>query len=266
MSRTRNPYRRAGSWVAGTGWTSEPEPDTPTEDPPTLPTAPDVDELRHGYTLADLSAIARSAALGSVIRPFDYTERYETAFSAAAEALYAAAEPPSPSALRTAALGAVYDLVEEPVRHHGHYRGGRDGWGPATSPAFRSYWADWISNISPDPSDAVVERIAVWQALDLVQHRRRDVIMALAATGDHAAAAQALGLTDRTYAAYLCRARQRIDRAWYAPDPPPQRWSDRRVRSRSEVGTTPTRAHKSLHARLRNKAAKRASTPRGDAP
>lgn len=250
MSRRRNPYRLAGSWVTGTGWTTT-QPVDGQEADPTQETPQPANGLHWGYTMDDLSAIARSAALGSVIRPFDYTERYEAAFSAAAEALYAAAEPPSPSALRTAALGAVYDLVEEPVRHHGHYRGGRDGWGPATSPAFRSYWADWIRNTSPDQSDAVIERIAVWQVLDLVQHRRRDVIMALAATGDHAAAAQALGLTDRTYAAYLCRARRRIDRAWYAPDQPPQRWVDRRVRSRAEVGTTRTPISKALSARRR---------------
>jgi len=254
MSRGRNAYRRAGWWTSGTGWTTGADAPVDGRDNAGPAPAADVDELRHGYRLGDLDRIARGATLGTLPIPSLYGERYAIAWSAAAEALYAAESPPSPTALRTAAIAAITDDVDGWTHHHGCYRNGRasrGGQGAGTSPAFRRYWLDWIRPATSDPSDAIAERLAVWQVLDLVTASQRAAIMALAATGDYAAAAQALGIAEQTLRATLCRARAVIGRAWHAPCAPPKRWADRRVRSRTETGTTRTPIRKVLTARRR---------------
>jgi hypothetical protein len=61
------------------------------------PQAADVHTLRHGYNLADLDVLTRSALSRGWARNVDRRLRYDIAWSGVAEALYAATERPEPA-------------------------------------------------------------------------------------------------------------------------------------------------------------------------
>jgi hypothetical protein len=81
---------------------------TGTVDAPALD-APEA-ELRHGYTLAQLHELAtRAVRIHRYHQRVDFTERWDIAWPAIAEVLYANAEPPTPHELIRAAWAAIGD-------------------------------------------------------------------------------------------------------------------------------------------------------------
>lgn len=235
MSRTRNPYRRAGSWVTGTGWTSAPDDARPTPESATDRATPAVDELRHGYTLADLHAIARLAVHVAGTLATDWRERYDTAWSGIAEHLYAAVEPPPHPDLVRAGRLAIYAAIDGDRQTYGYFKrktiGGQAG--PFSSPAFRAYWLDWITNVRHDHAPAIVERVALPSILATLTVRQRQALLALAAHDNYRAAAAAMGVKPKTFDGYIADARRRFFALWHEGETPGPRWVDRRVASHS---------------------------------
>lgn len=224
MSRTRNPYRRAGSWVSGTGWTSEPAPDGPTEDLPTRPAEQPLVELRHGYTLADVSGIAKQAVDRCLGAALGRVDRYELAWSAIVEHLYAADDPPDRIDLIFAGQRAIWDELDERTRDAG-YHGGRLDSGAGTSPGWQRYWTMHAA-IVQSHEDSVVERLALYQILPRIRPLHRSTIVALAAHGEYQAAADGLGMPKGRMIVYLAEGRKRFRYWWHQGETPSRHWGN----------------------------------------
>jgi hypothetical protein len=77
-------------------------------------------ELRHGYTLADLHALTRLAVHTAGSMATNWHERYDTAWSAIAEHLYATEHwPPQHDLVRAGQL-AIYAVVDDDRQAYGY--------------------------------------------------------------------------------------------------------------------------------------------------
>lgn len=170
-------------------------------------------ELAHGYTLADLTRIARSATLHAGQLAADFGDRYETAWSAIAEALYAAEQPPAEPDLWHAGRDAIWQAIRDDRRTHGAAR--HDGH----MPAFARYWWDHAS-AAPSCENQVVERLALRQIWPHLTPAHRSALAAYAALGTLPAAAEALGISVRAYNSRLQRARQLAAQLWHEHETP----------------------------------------------
>lgn len=153
-------------------------------------------ELRHGYTLASLDNLARKAVLESHWRFLSFHDRYDIAFGAIAEHLYACDEMPRPHDLIRLGEGAIRLYVDEESHWSGRYI---YRTGVPEMPRFRLYWWDNSSTTSSSPEDYVVVRTAfdqVWPRLTPVHQR---VLLALAAHEDYERAAKSLRLTRNSF-------------------------------------------------------------------
>lgn len=186
--------------------------------------------VAHGYTLRDLDRLAASACTYDRSMASDATTRYEVAWSAIAEALCAATEPPEWHDLFTIGWRAIYDEV----RNMRHLYGQRDKDGTnevASSPRFRQYWT--LPPVRPD--EGLAERLAVGQILAVLRPTEREAVIALAVHDDYQAAAEALGINYSTFTQRMTTARRRFRAHWYAPETaPPVKGTDRRVGSRTQ--------------------------------
>lgn len=198
--------------------------------------------LAHGYTLADLHALARLAVHTAGARASDWHDRYETAWSAIAEAMYAAEHWPARYDLVRAGQLAIYAAVDETRQAYGFYRRKTDGaaHGVASSPKFRAYWWDICGAIpSQSPEAGIVERYALTQILPTLTPMQRTAITALAVYDDYQAAADALGMTYVGFTSHIAQGRRRFRAAWHEGETPSRaRHCDRRVGSyaRQAVG------------------------------
>lgn len=211
--------------------TADLPPDT--GEPPAWQPAPDdIHTLRYGYNLADIDRLARMALSRTVGNPLDHRTRYEVAWSAIAEALYAASEPPTPSDLIYAAQRELGRHTRQEMRHHGHHH--RD-----PGQTMRGYAAYWNPPAGDPLEDVVVNRTALWQIWPRLTDCERQVLLALATTGDYAAAADALAANPGTFRVNLRRARRRFLALWHEGETPPGAWgTDRRVGTRARANTS----------------------------
>lgn len=186
------------------------------------------DEIRHGYTLRDIDRIARAACTADRTLASDVTVRYDTAWSAIAEALCAADEPPLREDLVRVGWQAIYKDIKAVRRLYGVDSSGRSGE-VASAPRFVAYW----TRIPRDDGNSIIEKIAVWQILATLWDVELAAVQALATHDDYQAAADSLGITYIALVRNLNAARRRFKRRWYAPDGAPSiRSTDRRVGSR----------------------------------
>ncbi|MFJ8929294.1 hypothetical protein ACIRLA_22215 [Streptomyces sp. NPDC102364] len=191
--------------------------------------------VAHGYTMRDLDRLAASACTYDRSMASDATTRYEIAWSAIAEALCTATEPPEWHDLFTVGWRAIYAEVRE-MRHMFGHRD-KDGTNEvASSQRFRQYWT-----LPPtQPDEGIAERIAVGQVLAVLTESERAAVVALAVHDDYQAAADALGIKYVAFTTRMTAARRRFRGHWYAPETaPPIKGADRRIGSRS----TPLRTH-----------------------
>jgi hypothetical protein len=144
--------------------------------------------LRHGYTIADLRALARRAAGDGD------QDAVEAAYSGIAEALYAAATRPG-----------VEDLVHA----------GRDAIDPV-APHRDTTALDMVT----DPERQVVETQALHQIWPTLTATQRRCLRALAEAGDPHRAATALGMTGRRFADHVRAARRRFLALWHEGETP----------------------------------------------
>lgn len=188
-------------------------------------------ELRHGYTLRDLHNTARLAVHVAGRMASDWQDRYDTAWSAIAEHLYAAADPPARHDLVRCGQLAIYAAVTETRRHHGYYRHKTIGAeaGVASSPAFLSFWWDQLRYV-PSCEARIVERTTLGQILPSLTPAQWEAIAALAVHDDYRTAADALGSSYVTFRSNVARARTRFLALWHEGEQPSRPWgTDRRA-------------------------------------
>lgn len=191
----------------------------PTSRPNLLPVGSE--PLRHGYRLSDVHRYALMAAASRYApRTLPHHERVDIAWHAIVEALYEFTEYLSPTHL--CHVGTV--AVSRASQRENHHAGLTHKHQP--SPRFARFWANRTDN---GHEDAVVERIALGQVLQLLPTDQRAALVALAALGTRDAASAALGLTHNGLDSRLARARRVIYRAWFEGQVPPKRRRDRRV-------------------------------------
>lgn len=211
------------------------------------PQAADVHTLRHGYNLADLDRLARAAVWRIWGTCLDYRTRYEVAWSAVAERLYAAPEdsPPAPGDLISAGQDAIAAHVDSEQRHRGYDRETGAGM-----PRWAAYWHG--QRPVREPEAGLVERMALWQVWPELTPAQREALLALAACGTRDAAAESLGISPRTLAHQLDAARRRFLALWHEHETPPRFWgSDRRVYRAGgpQVTATPRKTAKAVRHR-----------------
>lgn len=184
-------------------------------------------DLTHGYTLHDLHQLTRAAVLADRSGAMPYPDRWDTAWSAIATALYEAEYWPRRSTLIQAGWTAIYRDVRDGYRHAG-YRD-RDWYsGYATAPRFVQFW--WNPHF--DFADDLVDRVAAKQIVAGLPEYQREALYALAALDDYRAAADHLGLKYSTLTQRLSAARRRFLRLWHEGETPSRPCgTDRRVGS-----------------------------------
>lgn len=173
-------------------------------------------ELRHGYRLADLHRLARYATLSIGTRAANFQDRYDIAYGAIAEHLYAVEHPPRDHNLVDAGRRAILNDEEDRRRSQGLTSSGE-------SPRFAAYW-QWTARVTPSPEEPIVERVALGQILATVPPAQLAALQARAVFGDHKAAADALATDRRNYRGNLRYARQRILALWHEGEKPSRLW------------------------------------------
>lgn len=187
-------------------------------------------QVRHGYTLRDIDAFTRTAfAISRWHTAADADERYAVMRLAIVEHILTAPETPTRSDLLRSATAAADAHVRAELHHHG-WDTRNYAAGSGAMHRFQTYW----SPPCRDPfADRVVDRVALTQIWPQIAPRHRDVLRILAATGDHGAAAEALGLTQSGYASRLRKARASARALWHEGETPRRMPPDRRLFSRA---------------------------------
>lgn len=200
----------------------------------------------HGYTVRDLDRMSLHAATAGAGRlGYELHEAADLAWSAMAEALVLADEPPAGGDLIGIGRRAIYRGSEQDARHHGVARD-RLRW----RATFVTYW---LRPVEPTPEELVVDRLALAQILPALERRQIQALWALALHGTHQAACAALDLSLSAYEVRLRRARTAVRAAWFAPDPDPgHRGRDRRVGVRGRE-LSDSRRRERLIARQRDR-------------
>jgi hypothetical protein len=199
--------------------------------------------IRHGYTLRDLDRLAHTVVTKNAQwwPAGDRRDQIDTAWSGIVEHLYATDGEPTENDLLDAGTRALVEDTKGYRKHHGLRDGGYIGDGPR----FAAYWYEppaqpW--------EERVIERLAAQQILPRVNATHLEAVLALAATGDYADAADALGLKYSALTVRLSEARKTFRRHWFAPDSaPPVKGTDRRTASHSKPLATHCQGGKGPH-------------------
>jgi hypothetical protein len=199
--------------------------------------------VAHGWTMRSLDQVTRASVNNDRSRASDADTRYNTAWSAIAEHLCAAEEPPTWHDLFTTGWRAIYAEVREMRENYGFKD--RDGTTEvASGQRYVQYW--WQPPHRPE--EGLLERIAVYEILATLPDVDRDAIVALAVHGDYQAAADSLGLKYSALTQRLTQARRRFRVQWYAPETPPRnKGTDRRIGSRTKPLATHCKGGKGPH-------------------
>jgi DNA-directed RNA polymerase specialized sigma24 family protein len=196
----------------------------------------DVEALRHGFTYGHLQALAWVAVrYHTPSRGLDTSDRFEAAWGALAEFLYAAADAPTPLGLVHAGLAGLDRLRKGGLHERGYLRRNRDGGDPATRPVpAGSFYRYWTRPAPSTPEDQAVEATAVRQVLAALSPAHAEALAALAEYEDYELAAAALGLGYGAYTSRLGRARAVFLALWHEHETPPgRRRTDKRLYRRA---------------------------------
>jgi hypothetical protein len=188
-------------------------------------------EVRHGYTLADLEQMTRAAVMADRSMAGDIRGRRDVAWSAIAEALCSAEEPPIRQELIRVGWQAVYREIRDSYRHHGYAERAQES-GHGSAPRFAAYW---YRPIQPSHEERIVERLAIAQVLSRLTVTYRDAVTALAVADDYMKAAGLLGISYKAFKFRIGKARNDALSLWHEGETPyksPHR-TDRRVGSHS---------------------------------
>ena len=208
-----------------------------------------------GWTTRDLHQLALFTANRYRSRATAHAERYAAAWSAAAEAVCTAGEPPARDDVASAARDGINSLIYAHRRFHGLSQA--SGY-TARHASFTAYWHQLPSS---GWEDAITDRIALRQVWEAISPANRRVLAALAEHGDQESAASALGMVYATYRARLREARIAFRVLWHEGEAPSRQWGcDRRSYRRGEPlkGTAVT-ATRLIAARRRQREARSAA-------
>lgn len=201
--------------------------------------APDVDfsagvELRHGYTLDNLTRMAHYAARHTRWNlAIDLGTRYEVAWSAMAEHLYAADQQPTPGDLFRAGWLAVSRHRDAERQFQGRAHDGPAGPGNH----FERYWRG-VSAPVDSPEDKITDRIALAQIWPCLRPVHREALTALATHGDYRRAAESLGMPYKSFLSRISRARREFLALWHYGETPSRPWvRDRRAGPGTDMHT-----------------------------
>jgi hypothetical protein len=181
-------------------------------------------ELPHGFSVAEVERLVRRAVASSVASSLDPGDAYETAWGTIVERLCVATSRPVPGHLVVEARRALGDQVQADREYRGLPTRGR-----TYTRDFDRYW-DWEARPTRSPEGPIVERLALAQIMSKLTECQRSKLLMLAETGDHAAAAAALGLKRSAFSAGLSYARRKFLALWHEHEAPSGLWrSDQRA-------------------------------------
>jgi hypothetical protein len=180
-----------------------------------------------------------AALVADRLLAMDWTERRDIAWSAIAEHLCAATEPPHRQELIRVGWQAIYQVIRDGQRQRG-YSEGYDGYSSSTPtmPRFVQFWGPGVTH---SHEERIVERVATQQVMAaLANPTYRDAVVALAVHGDYEAAARSLAISYTALTVRLSVARRQFLERWHQGETPyrPRR-TDRRVGVR-EAELAPT--------------------------
>jgi hypothetical protein len=184
-------------------------------------TAPEPrDGVLHGWTLPELHALARSAALSNRWLVSDFAVRYEAAWDGIVDELLAAPARPSWRDLAAAGKGAVSRTLLKDFCHTYGVANRDLTAGIGSAPRFAAYW---FERDGDGFTERVTERVALGQVMAAVGPRHARFLEALAAAPDMRSAAEALGIPRGSLSAYISQARDAFEALWYSPEARPRR-------------------------------------------
>ena len=195
--------------------------------------APADTELRHGYTMDSLTRLAHFAARrkqwnGGTELPV----RFEVAWSAMAEHLYAAEQPPTAGELIHAGWKAMAEHTDARRQFLGR---AHDGPGPWRG--FERYWRH-VAAPADSPEDKIIEQLALAQIWPCLRPVHREALTALAIHGGYQRAAQALGITYSTFKSRISTGRREFLALWHQGETPSRPWvRDRRAGPGTDMHT-----------------------------
>lgn len=199
------------------------------------------DHVAHGYTMRDLDRAARAACTADRSLSSNISLRYDLAWSAIAEHLVTADEPPAWHELVRVGWQAIYQDVKAVRRLYGVDSTGRSGE-VASAPRFVAYWTHVPTDVA---GEGIVERIAVHQVLATLPEHQRQAVVALATQDDYQKAADSLGIKYGALTARIRHGRRGFRTLWFSPETaPPTKGTDRRVASRAGVPDHCPQGHK----------------------
>lgn len=180
-----------------------------------------------GYSIKRLDDLACYAVKGHLHwwGAGDRGDQKQAAWEGITEYLLTATECPSENDLIWAGTRAIAAEVQAEKRHRGVPHDAS-----VTAEKFGVYW-QLFTQPFPSPEEGVTDRLAVRQILATLTRRQMEAVEALAAYGDYAAAARAMGVPYKTFHRHLSVARERFRSLWFEGETPPARqWrQDRRA-------------------------------------
>jgi hypothetical protein len=184
-------------------------------------------ELRHGYTLSQVSALSVVAVKRELWHQVaDFDERLQIAWYAIVEHIYTADEPPQVRDVILAGFRAISGEVEKTRRFYG--LDAKDRYAGTTA-GFERYW--WFAGqAAPSPEGKVTERVALAQIWPRLRPLHQQVLAALAAYDDYELAAKSLGKSRKTFTTQVGQARRAFLALWHEGEAPSRPWGvDRRI-------------------------------------
>jgi hypothetical protein len=215
--------------------------------------------LAHGYTVADVDALARKAARASRWAFPWFAERHDLAWFAIIEHLLTTDQTPEFWSLVNHGENAITAHVEREGRCRGVYLA--DSRVPVGTSMPR-FWRYWTSASQPirSPEDAVVELAALAQIWPRLTPSRQRVLLALATHDDYQQAADSLGKPYHSFVSTISTARKQFLRLWHQHETPRASWGrDRRNHDSTQRTNSITAA--TIRRRERRRALKAETTP-----
>jgi hypothetical protein len=224
-------------------------------------------ELRFGYTFAGLQELARQAVLFSRWQFLAFHEKYDIAWSAIAEEVYASEEAPRPYDLIRIGERAITVHVEDLGHTWGTYITGHHEREPGSGmPRLEMFW--WTQAApTPSPEERIIDVTALRQIWPRLNGVHQVVLLALATHGDYERAAEALDKPYKTFVTQIWSARKQFLRLWHQHEQPSGVWGhDRRKRSNPKQRSVTATTVRRRKARRLAKAAGSESTGAGGEP